>query len=298
MIPVPRGLPYPFLLPLLLWLSGCSESESRRGPIEPRLYVLDCGQLNRGEPTRYGLSAAEVEDFNFSDPCYLVAHPRGTLIWDLGILPDDEVEAGLTVQPPDGGIGSNQSFRSLRSQLEEIGYRPRDITHLAFSHSHWDHVANANDYADATWFVQREEWVDMFSEESRAVAERGGSRQPFTTYEALESSTTVLLRGDHDVFGDGSVVILRTPCHTAGHQSLMVRLNNHGPVILSGDLYHYAAERSLDRMPESERACAAPGTTESRQKVERLLAEVGGELWIQHDITQFAGLTKAPEYYD
>jgi hypothetical protein len=153
------------LLFAALWLSGCSESESQTGLIEPRLYVLDCGQLNRGEPTLYGLSAAEVKDFNFSDPCYLVVHPRGTLIWDLGILPDDEVEAGLTVQPPDGGIGSKQSLRSLRSKLEEIGYRPRDITHLAFSHSHWDHVANANDYADATWFVQREEWIDMFSEE-------------------------------------------------------------------------------------------------------------------------------------
>lgn len=67
-------------------------------------------------------------------------------------------------------------------------------------------------------------------------------------------------------------------------------MNNHGPVILSGDLYH--------RMPEGERACAAPGTTESRQKVERLLSEIGGELWIQHDITQFAGLARAPEYYD
>ena len=46
----------------------------------PRLYVFDCGVLKRGEPTAYGLTRAQVGATDFSDPCYLVVHPRGTLL--------------------------------------------------------------------------------------------------------------------------------------------------------------------------------------------------------------------------
>lgn len=44
---------------------------------------------------------------------------------------------------------------------------------------------------------------------------------------------------DKDVFGDGSVVILRTPGHTPGHQALLVRLQEKGPVVLVGDAAHF-----------------------------------------------------------
>ena len=283
----------------LLSVLGCSDSSAgARAGLGPRLYVIDCGQLNRGEPTRYGLTSADVEDSNFSDPCYLIEHPDGTLLWELGIIPDDEIEAGLTVQPPEGGVGSNQAFQTLRSQLRQIGHAPADITHLAFSHSHRDHNANANDYAGALWMVQREDFFDMFGSEARASTGSRGARPSFSIYGELEQATTLLLNGDHDVFGDGSVVLLRTPCHTAGHQSLFVRLDNYGPVILSGDLYHYSPERTLNRMPENEKTCGVPGTTESRQRIEALLTETGGELWIQHDIVHYSGLEKSPSYYD
>jgi len=291
------------LLPACLLLSAslhAPESLSAQQDSESallRLFVLDCGQLNRGEPVRYNLTTADVGNTNFSDPCFLVRHPRGTLLWDLGIIPDDEIERGLTIQPPEGGVGSNQSFRTLRSQLRELGLSPEDITHVAMSHSHADHMANANDYAGAIWIVQREEWRSMFSDEARARTVASGGGVPYARYNELELARTLLLSGDHDVFGDDSVVILRPPCHTPGHQSLMVRLPAHGVVILSGDLYHYAPERTLDRMPNAERTCGTPGTSESRARVERLLEETRGELWIQHDIVHYAELDKAPSFY-
>jgi N-acyl homoserine lactone hydrolase len=279
----------------LLSFFACSDSTTTSGP---RLYVIDCGQLNRGEPTRYGLTFADVEDSNFADPCYLIVHPAGTLLWELGIIPDDEIEAGLTVQPPEGGVGSNQAFRTLRSQLREIGRTPADITHLAFSHAHRDHNANANDYAGALWMVQREDFLALFSPEAREATTPQGARPPFSVYEDLEQANTLLLSGDHDVFGDGSVMLLRTPCHTAGHQALFVKLEDYAPVILSGDLYHYSAERTLNRMPENEKNCGVPGTTESRQKIEALITDTGAELWIQHDMAHYAGLKKSPLYYE
>jgi glyoxylase-like metal-dependent hydrolase (beta-lactamase superfamily II) len=100
------------------------------------------------------------------------------------------------------------------------------------------------------------------------------------------------------VFGDGSVVILSTPGHTPGHQSLLVNLKETGPVILSGDLYHYPSERTLKDFtpfgymgnPAQEKA--------SKAKVEAILKEKRAQLWIQHDIIHDATLRKSPAWYE
>src|SRR3954462_9140781 len=131
----------------------------------PRLYVFDCGVLKRGEPTAYGLTRAQVGQTDFADPCFLVAHPQGTLLWDVGIIPDDQVRAGgVEVQAANG---VNAARTTLRSQLSAIGYSARDITYLALSHGHADHVANANEYAGATLLLQKAEWNAMFSAEAQ-----------------------------------------------------------------------------------------------------------------------------------
>ena len=86
--------------------------------------------------------------------------------------------------------------------------------------------------------------------------------------------------------------IKATPGHTVGHQVLLVKLAKTGTVVLSGDLYHYAAERTLNRMPEREKTA---GTPESRAAIEALVKQAGAQLWIGHDIVTFAKLKKSPE---
>jgi exonuclease III len=76
---------------------------------------------------------------------------------------------------------------------------------------------------------------------------------------------------------------------------LLVRLKNTGPVVLSGDLYHYAEERDLKRTPDSEKTS---GTVESRQKVEELLRRTGAQLWIGHSMEFFRTVRKSPAWYD
>lgn len=255
----------------------------------PRLYVFDCGVLVRGEPRAYNLTAEQVGgNTNFSDACFLVVHPKGTLLWDVGIIPDAQITpGGVEIQTGRGGT-SNKASKTLKSQLAVIGYHPKDITYLAVSHGHADHVANANDYAGSTWLVQRAERESMFSDQAR--------KQPvFDTYRALEHSKTTLLDGDHDVFGDGTVTLISTPGHTPGHQSLVVKLQNTGTIILTGDLYHYAAERTLKTLPNGDNKEL---TAASRAKVEELLKKPGTQLWIQHDIVGNARLKKAPAFYD
>ena len=251
-----------------------------------RLYVFDCGVLVRGEPTAYNLTREQVGDTNFADACYLVAHPRGTLLWDVGIIPDAQIKPGgveVTV-----ANGSNKAQKTLIGQLAELGYKPADITYLAVSHGHADHVANANAYAGSTWLVQRAERDAMFSAQAQTTV-------AFPTYSALKNSKTVELTGDHDVFGDGTVVIKSTPGHTPGHQSLFVKLPRTGGVLLTGDLYHYAAERSLKKIPNNDNKEL---TQRSRAAIEAFLQKSGAQLWIQHDIGANAKLKKSPLYYD
>ncbi len=253
-----------------------------------RLYVFDCGVLVRGEPTAYNLTREQVGDTNFADACYLVAHPKGTLLWDVGIIPDAQIKPG-GVEVPLGTTGnSNKAQRTLGGQLAELGYKPADVTFLAVSHGHADHVANANDYAGSTWLVQRAERQAMFSAQAQTTA-------AFPTYSALANGHAIELTGDHDVFGDGTVVIKSTPGHTPGHQSLFVKLPVTGGVVLTGDLYHYAAERALKKVPNNDNKEL---TQASRAAIDDFLKKTGAQLWIQHDIGANAKLKKSPLYYD
>src|SRR5215470_18266714 len=108
-------------------------------PQSLRLYVLDCGIITPPNVDNYGLKVSEVADTRMVTPCYLIAHPRGTLMWDTGEIPDSKFKA-----PGPAKAGAFTVTKPLVPQLAEIGYAPRDITYLGLSHYHGDHVANAN----------------------------------------------------------------------------------------------------------------------------------------------------------
>ena len=116
-------------------------------------------------------------------------------------------------------------------------------------------------------------------------------------YNELKNSKTILLDKDEwDVFGDGTVVIKSTPGHTPGHNVLFLKLKKTGPVVLSGDLYHYPEERTLNRLPVAD--FNKEQTAASRAELERFLKKTGAQLWIEHDIVANAKLKKAPAFYD
>jgi glyoxylase-like metal-dependent hydrolase (beta-lactamase superfamily II) len=116
-------------------------------------------------------------------------------------------------------------------------------------------------------------------------------------YSTLQSSKTVLIDKDEwDVFRDGTVIIKSTPGHTPGHNVLFLKLKNTGPVVLSGDLYHYPEERTLNRLPVAD--FNKEQTAASRAELETFLKKTGAQLWIEHDIVANAKLKKAPAFYD
>src|SRR5207253_4060634 len=111
-------------------------------------------------------------------------------------------------------------------------------------------------------------------------------------FSALKSAkTTIIMNDDYDVFGDGTVVIKAAPGHSPAHQVLFLKLAKTGPVVLSGDLYHYPEERKLHKIPATEFNAAQ--TAASRVAVEAFLKKTGAQFWIQHDLTAMAKLKKA-----
>ena len=250
----------------------------------PRLYVIDCGTLTYNRPEDYQLTRDEVADTNMAVPCYLVIHPRGILLFDTGL--SDRLVGRPLWENVDGGYGQLR-FTTLRGALADIGVTPADITYLALSHSHWDHVGNANDYAGSIWLTQKAELDFMFG--------KGANPAYLPLYSALAHSRKEVFAGDHDVFGDGTVILKFTPGHTPGHQALYVKLARTGGVVLSGDLWHYAEERTLKRMPKEEETT---GTPASRESMERFLREKNAQLWIGHSTTVFRNLVKSPGWYD
>jgi glyoxylase-like metal-dependent hydrolase (beta-lactamase superfamily II) len=174
--------------------------------------------------------------------------------------------------------------------MAAIGYTPADITYLSLSHFHWDHVGNSNAFAGSTWLVRQGERDIMF-------ANPPSPRTEPQNFSALKNRKTLIIKDkDYDVFGDGTVVLKSAPGHSPDHQVLFLKLAKTGPVVISGDLYHYPEERKLKLVPTTE--FNAEQTAASRAAIEAFLKQTGAQLWIQHDLTANAKLKKSPAYYE
>ncbi len=277
-----------FVLALVLEaaaLTALAQQHKAQPPKSVRLYVFDCGSLDIPDTTPYRLSKQEVASTVMSAPCFLIANPKGNMMWDTGAIPDDEFKPG--------GVGTKRfatATRTLQAQMTEAGYAPSDITYLVVSHFHWDHVANCNLFANSTWLVRQSERDIMFADQPSPRTE------PASFIRLKNAKTTIIDRDDYDVFGDGKVVIKAAPGHSPGHQVLFLRLAKTGPVVLSGDLYHYPEERKFQKVPTTE--FNAEQTAASRESIEEFLKKTGAQLWIQHDFTANAKLKKSPAYYE
>ena len=99
---------------------------------------------------------------------------------------------------------------------------------------------------------------------------------------------------DKDVFGDGTVIMLRTPGHTPGHSSLLVKLAQMGPVILSGDAVHFRENYDSDGVPAFNYDRAQ--TVASLERTKKILANLKGQLIIQHDARDIEKLPMFPAF--
>jgi glyoxylase-like metal-dependent hydrolase (beta-lactamase superfamily II) len=252
-----------------------------------RLYTLDCGHATFKDMGGFSDTGEfDGKAGSLAAPCFLIRHDNAYLLWDLGL--GDRFAANGQGSDAAPGVHITVPI-TLRAQLQALRLTPSDITYVAFSHLHWDHTGNANEFPDSTWIMNRTELAAA----TALPPPNGVLPETFTVY---KSAKTESIDADYDVFGDGSVMILRAPGHTAGHQVLKIKLRKSGTVILSGDLYHLRLNRIFKRVPVSNASRA--DTLASMDRIETIIKNTHGRLIVQHDPLDFEILPKAPEFLD
>src|SRR5712671_73203 len=240
-----------------------------------RLYVLYCGDIALTDMGRFspGYSGPGA----LSGTCYLIKHAQGWLLWDTGL--PDAVASMPEGQKSNAGVWTVK--KTLASQFAEIGVKPSDINYLALSHSHGDHVGNVKLFAQSTLLVQKAEyeWPDPL----------GVPRFP-------PGQLVKKAEGDHDVFGDGSVLLISTPGHSPGHQCLLVKLPRTGAILLSGDAVHTKANWDNKRAPVQNHNHAQ--SLAALERMAAVLKEHNAQLWIAHEPSEVALRNYAPAYYE
>ncbi|MDB5821829.1 MAG: hypothetical protein JWR21_533 [Herminiimonas sp.] len=282
-----------FGFPLFLAACGALAPDNAAKPAQSaasvdRIYAINCGENHAKDLSAWTTPADSGKPHVFSNNCYLIKHRADWLLWDSG-NPDR-----IAAMP--GGLrnprGTSIAFmkKPLVDSLREIGVAPADIRYFAMSHSHGDHSGNANLFAASTIYMQSAEYDAVFGSEPQKY-----NFMP-ANFEKLHDAKIVKLNGDHDVFGDGSVLIKPTPGHTPGHQSLLVRLPKTGPVLLSGDAVHLKSNWDNKRVPSIN--YNADQSTRSMDAMDSLVKATGAKLWINHDFEQSAAIPKSPAFIE
>jgi N-acyl homoserine lactone hydrolase len=245
-----------------------------------KLYILNCGEGVAGDISRWSPGVDVGKSMPMAENCYLMHHTQGWLLWDTGVT--DAIAA-----MPNGDAPSDPRAihwyrpKTLAAELNAVGVKPSDIKYLAISHTHPDHVGNVEMFPQAMLLVQKAEyeWPNPLGV---------GRFKPEHPVKKLE--------GDHDVFGDGSVTILSTPGHTPGHQSLLVKLQETGAIVLSGDAVHFKSNWDNRRVPSIN--TDKESTATSMQRIADVMAKEKAQLWINHDKAQRDTLKMAPAFYE
>ena len=229
-----------------------ARQRARPLPTSPRLYVFDCGRLEGGDVSRFRLTRAGDGDDRHvrrllprrasARDAYL-GRRRGTRRRHRGrgrrrrieALPARPAEQGRALRDDDtdaevaagrGGLRAGRHHLLSRCRITTTTTRPTPI------------CSPRRRGSCGRWSA------------TRCSPEKPPDLLQPSTYSALRNSKTIAIRTeDHDVFGDGTVVLKSSPGHTPGHQVLFVKLAKTGPVVVCGDLYHYPEERTLNRIP-------------------------------------------------
>ena len=262
------------------------QAQPSGSPPEVKLWRLDCGYFTAPTDSFSDLFAHPGKRSEYVDSCYVIRHGKDLLLWDAGLsraLIGHRVDPFLPIRMT--------LIRSVVEQIAALGLKPSDVTVLGISHNHSDHTGQAADFPSARLLMAG---VDF-------QALRQAPAPFFTDPAALSPWLTgggkqELVSGDHDVFGDGTVVMVALPGHTAGNYGLLVRLARHGPVLISGDALHSPSQLTTRAVPPSN-----PSRADSLASLDRIIGIVRDShatLVIEHDPGSVAKLPAFPKAAD
>ena len=260
--------------------------------VAEKLFRLDCGRSIANDESVWTPGENVGRRVEFSSTCWLIKRGSEWLLWDSGVPESAHNDPqGWSTLPK---LIVYHLDKTLTDQLAEIGLKPGDITHVAISHTHGDHIGNMGLFPASTILMQRAEydWINSDNGSNDNVNQLMAlARKLLGTPKNLR-----LIDGDVDVFGDGSVTLVSTPGHTPGHQSLLVHLKNSGFIILSGDVVHTEENFKKDIVPSlntnKEESVASMG------KIRHMIATYKAKFFINHDKKETDTLKLIPAFYD
>jgi glyoxylase-like metal-dependent hydrolase (beta-lactamase superfamily II) len=251
-----------------------------QAPME--LWRLHCGEF---VIKQYGAFFSDTFQYpsgpkDIVGSCYLIRHGDRYMLWDTGLTD------ALIGHDMDNAAQTIRVKRSLLDQLAELKLKPEQIETIGISHWHFDHTGQAPHFPQATLLMGKAD-LDLL---------RGTPSPDEDSTKALArwlggGGKVEALAGDKDVFGDGRVVMLKLPGHTPGHYALLVRLAS-GPVLLSGDQYHFTEQVKNRGVPPFNHDRA--DTLASMDRFDRIAANLKAKVIIQHEPDDIAKLPAFP----
>lgn len=235
---------------------------------------------------------------------FVIEHRDGLVLFDTG-------QDRASVTDPDhyfpGGLTGAMYRRTARADipedqtlvagLERLGYAPADVTAVVVSHLHQDHIGGLAQVRGATMHVSAREWETL---DERGALLKGLMRRhidlPGLTWNKITPETTTdaslaPFEEAHDLFGDGTLLLVPTPGHTPGSMTLVVRRPGLAPLALVGDLTFSAGLLACGHVPG---AGTRRQLRETTAKLNQLGANLGGMVVLaSHDPDAAAALDKA-----
>ena len=269
------------LLAASLTLAATSAVTAQDAP-DLEMWRLDCGTLEISDIESF--SDAHLYDgvaMTLTVSCYLLRNGERYFLWDTG-LSDALVGSPMTVS-----VYSMTVERSLLDQLGDIGLAAADIDMVGLSHMHFDHVGQAGNFPAAELLIGAGD-----AEAIAAGADANVSAALANWFGEGATGKLSPVAKDRDVFGDGSVTMIATPGHTPGHTALLVRLPETGPIMLTGDLYHFEEQVTNRGVPQfnTDRA----DTLASMARFDQTAQSLNATPIIQHDPRQIDRLPAFP----
>lgn len=250
---------------------------------EVELWRLDCGSIKVSDLSAFSDTFRyQGEERTLTDSCYLIRHDAAYMLWDTG-LPTGLLGAAQDAKPMAPSLA-----RTIKDQLAEIDVAPEKIKTIGISHNHFDHIGQAGEFPHARMLIGELDLAGF-----RATPPAFGV-EPALVKPWLDGIARLeTVSGDKDVFGDGSVVMVATPGHTPSSYSLLVRLAETGPVLLSGDTVHFEEQFANRGVPPFNFDRAE--SLASMERLEDMAKALQAVLVVQHDPNDVAKLPAFPK---
>ena len=224
-------------------------------------------------------------------PFFLIRHPAGNIVVDggnpLAVARDARAHWGALA---DRFCARMTQEQHCVAQLRQLGIAPEAVHHVVQTHLHIDHTGALGHFPDAKVIVHaRELDAAQTVEPPRA---HGYVREDF------EQAGIDWRRvdGELDLFGDGAIRLLQTPGHSAGHMSLLLHLDETGPVLLTADAADDLSQWDGRRPPRA--LCSHEDAQRSLEHLRGLARETDPLVVLGHDPDNWSRLRHAPDHYN